>query len=226
MEHLKAVWLAAPENERQAAMQKHGEASEPEAKPAKEKPAKEKKPKAVKPAKEKKGKHEKPVTEAAEPVLVGHVREATTPQDDGTLLADCSCGGTYSVPQGGDDEYGRLEQAHALHVRAVTAGEGPTAGPAATTGGGEGIVLPPAGDLPWSQAEADVLGDLQEAKAAAREEPWEYVAPEGVPVPAPAPAPDLLLDDSWLHEGGTPASVPADGKDADEMFSPESFPFP
>lgn len=44
-----------------------------------------------------------------------HIRETTTPMDDGTLLADCSCGGTYSVPQGGD-EYGALEAEHARHA--------------------------------------------------------------------------------------------------------------
>lgn len=45
----------------------------------------------------------------------GHVREATTPMPDGTLLADCSCGAEYSVPQGGD-EFGALEAAHARHA--------------------------------------------------------------------------------------------------------------
>jgi hypothetical protein len=44
-----------------------------------------------------------------------HQREATTPIEDGTLLADCSCGGTYSVPQGGD-EYAALEEAHVRHA--------------------------------------------------------------------------------------------------------------
>lgn len=47
-----------------------------------------------------------------------HVRETTTPLDDGTLLADCSCGAEYSVPQGGD-EYAALEAAHAQHVEAT-----------------------------------------------------------------------------------------------------------
>jgi hypothetical protein len=52
-----------------------------------------------------------------------HTREATTPQPDprvyvpgGTLLADCSCGGTYTAPQGGD-EYAALEKAHLTHVQ-------------------------------------------------------------------------------------------------------------
>lgn len=44
-----------------------------------------------------------------------HVRETTTPMDDGTLLADCSCGAEYSIPQGGN-EYAALEAAHAKHV--------------------------------------------------------------------------------------------------------------
>ena len=44
-----------------------------------------------------------------------HVRETATPMDDGTLLADCSCGGEYSVPQRGD-EFASLEAAHARHV--------------------------------------------------------------------------------------------------------------
>lgn len=44
-----------------------------------------------------------------------HQREATTPMPDGTLLADCSCGGTYSAPQGGN-EYAALQTAHQAHV--------------------------------------------------------------------------------------------------------------
>lgn len=48
-----------------------------------------------------------------------HEREATTPLDDGTLLADCSCGGTYSVAQGGD-EYAALEAAHREHIQGAT----------------------------------------------------------------------------------------------------------
>lgn len=44
-----------------------------------------------------------------------HRRESTTPMPDGTLLADCSCGAAYSVPQGGN-EYGALETAQAEHV--------------------------------------------------------------------------------------------------------------
>lgn len=46
-----------------------------------------------------------------------HEREATTPMEDGTLLADCSCGAEYGVPQGGN-EFGALEAAHAAHVAA------------------------------------------------------------------------------------------------------------
>jgi hypothetical protein len=51
----------------------------------------------------------------------GHVRETTTPGEHldppqpSILLADCSCGAEYEVPQGGD-EYGALEQAHRAHV--------------------------------------------------------------------------------------------------------------
>lgn len=44
-----------------------------------------------------------------------HQRETATPMGNGTILADCSCGGEYSVTQGGD-EYGKLEAAHARHV--------------------------------------------------------------------------------------------------------------
>jgi len=47
--------------------------------------------------------------------LHDHVREATTPLPGGTLLADCSCGGTYSVPQGGN-EYLALTRAHGEHI--------------------------------------------------------------------------------------------------------------
>ena len=43
-----------------------------------------------------------------------HAREGATPQNDGTLLGDCSCGATYSVPQGGD-EFAALEAAQAAH---------------------------------------------------------------------------------------------------------------
>jgi hypothetical protein len=59
----------------------------------------------------------------------GHVRESTTPGEfldsprPGVLLADCSCGAEYEVPQG-DDEYGALERAHAAHVAAVATKEG------------------------------------------------------------------------------------------------------
>lgn len=51
-----------------------------------------------------------------------HVRETTTSTTllgegtPGFLLADCSCGGGYTVPEGGD-EYAALEAAHAAHVR-------------------------------------------------------------------------------------------------------------
>lgn len=53
----------------------------------------------------------------------GHVRETTTPGADiperpelaGLLLADCSCGGEYAAPEGGD-EFGALEAAHKQHV--------------------------------------------------------------------------------------------------------------
>lgn len=48
----------------------------------------------------------------------GHERETTTPMDDGSLLADCSCGDTYAVPQGGDERRA-LEIAHQLHVAAA-----------------------------------------------------------------------------------------------------------
>jgi hypothetical protein len=50
-----------------------------------------------------------------------HVREAVTPVDSttygpgGALLADCSCGGTYSVPQGWN-EGEALDEAHETHV--------------------------------------------------------------------------------------------------------------
>ena len=43
-----------------------------------------------------------------------HTREGATPQNDGTLLGDCICGATYSVPQGGD-EFAALEAAQAAH---------------------------------------------------------------------------------------------------------------
>ena len=54
-----------------------------------------------------------------------HEREAVTPLPNGTLLADCTCGGSYSVPQGGD-EYAALEAAHQEH--ALTAPSNPLNG--------------------------------------------------------------------------------------------------
>lgn len=52
-----------------------------------------------------------------------HVREATTPLDDGTLLADCSCGETYTAAQGGrpGEEYEALEAARNRHVDSFNA---------------------------------------------------------------------------------------------------------
>jgi hypothetical protein len=67
--------------------------------------------------------------ETVEPIPAGHVREAATPGEDldppqpGILLADCSCGAEYTVPQG-RDEYGALEKAHREHIAAVTVKEG------------------------------------------------------------------------------------------------------
>lgn len=45
----------------------------------------------------------------------GHQRTATTPMEDGTLVADCSCGGTYSIEQGAS-EYTRLEAERLRHM--------------------------------------------------------------------------------------------------------------
>jgi hypothetical protein len=59
----------------------------------------------------------------------GHIREAATigeflsPPQPGIILADCSCGAEYTVPQGGD-EYGALEDAHQAHVAAAAGGDG------------------------------------------------------------------------------------------------------
>lgn len=54
-----------------------------------------------------------------------HEREGTTPMPDGTLLADCACGGTYSVPPDGvrslnvcsGNEYALLERARIEHIK-------------------------------------------------------------------------------------------------------------
>lgn len=46
----------------------------------------------------------------------GHDRVSTTPQDDGTLLAHCSCGGTYTAPRTPDTA--ELDAAHVRHVAA------------------------------------------------------------------------------------------------------------
>ena len=59
----------------------------------------------------------------------GHVREAATPgefldpPEPGIILADCSCGAEYEIPQS-DDECGALEKAHREHVAAVAGKEG------------------------------------------------------------------------------------------------------
>jgi hypothetical protein len=55
---------------------------------------------------------------AADAATTEHVRETTTPIGN-ELVADCSCGETYSVPQGGD-EYAALEAAHERHAAEVT----------------------------------------------------------------------------------------------------------
>jgi|SRR5450755_1660788 hypothetical protein len=57
----------------------------------------------------------------------GHIREAATLGEyldkprPGVILADCSCGAEYEVPQGGD-EYGALEKAHHKHVATAVSG--------------------------------------------------------------------------------------------------------
>lgn len=48
-------------------------------------------------------------------LLTPHARKVTRPTDDGTLVAECSCGGTYSIQQG-NNALARLELAHAQHV--------------------------------------------------------------------------------------------------------------
>ena len=59
--------------------------------------------------------------DSIEPIPPEHVREAIAlgenldPPQPGIVIADCSCGATYSVPQG-RDEYGVLEKAHREHV--------------------------------------------------------------------------------------------------------------
>jgi hypothetical protein len=64
--------------------------------------------------------------EIIEPIPLEHEREAATvgefltPPRPGIILADCSCGAEYEVPQGGD-EYGALEKAHKEHVAKVAA---------------------------------------------------------------------------------------------------------
>lgn len=58
-----------------------------------------------------------------------HVRETTSRTtllgegEPGQLLADCSCGDTYTAPEGGN-EYAALEAAHALHVSVAQEAEG------------------------------------------------------------------------------------------------------
>jgi hypothetical protein len=55
-----------------------------------------------------------------------HNRETATPGSllgdpdlNGLIIADCSCGGTYTVPEGGD-EHEALEAAHRQHVATAT----------------------------------------------------------------------------------------------------------
>jgi len=53
--------------------------------------------------------------------MTEHARESATPQDDGTLLCDCACGATYSVPMdgGGLANLETLEAAQIAHQRGV-----------------------------------------------------------------------------------------------------------
>jgi hypothetical protein len=59
-----------------------------------------------------------------------HVRETATPASlsgdpelAGLIIADCSCGGTYAAPEGGN-EWDALEKAHAQHVADALAPDG------------------------------------------------------------------------------------------------------
>jgi hypothetical protein len=88
---------------------------------------------------------------------VKHFREGSTPQSDGTLLADCACGTVYIVPQS-NDEFGALEAAQAAHERGAIIP--PTAGILSvfTTGELEALIIT-AADL-WANAPADSRGEL------------------------------------------------------------------
>lgn len=82
----------------------------------------------------------------------GHIREAATVGEfldeprPGIILADCSCGAEYEVPQG-DDEYGALEKAHREHVAAATPAC-PHGDPACPCPDGLACHYEPAGDTP------------------------------------------------------------------------------
>jgi hypothetical protein len=92
-----------------------------------------------------------------------HSREGATPQDDGTLLGDCSCGAVYIVPQGGD-EFGALEAAQAAHVLGAVIP--PTAGILAdfTPDELEALVIT-AAELWWNEDAREELSERQRALA-------------------------------------------------------------
>lgn len=90
-----------------------------------------------------------------------HSREGATPQNDGTLLGDCSCGATYSVPQGGD-EFAALEAAQAAHELGAVIR--PASGVLSdfTTDEVEALVVTVA-DL-WRTADYDTLAELSRSQ--------------------------------------------------------------
>jgi len=107
-----------------------------------------------------------------------HCRETVTPQPDptkhtpgGTLLADCSCGAVYFVPQG-PDEGGALDVAQAAHERGAVIP--PTAGmlKVFTAEELEALVIT-AADL-WASAPADSRGELssRQIELAKRAHEW------------------------------------------------------
>lgn len=79
------------------------------------------------------------LTRSVNAAAAAHVRETATPSEfldadallevfaktgsvpGPVIVADCSCGAVYVVPQG-DDEYGHLEEAHERHVAESTEG--------------------------------------------------------------------------------------------------------
>jgi len=106
--------------------------------------------------------------------MTEHARESATPQDDGTLLCDCTCGATYSVPLDGSGlaNLETLEAAQIAHERGVIIRPASGVLTVFTTDELEALVIT-AADL-WASAPADSRGELssRQIELAKRAHEW------------------------------------------------------